>query len=253
MEKESNILLSMILLKELDSYDADKIKQAVQDKWGEAAVQEQEKEKKESNVSFFVINGMTVFISLIEAPIPGTEVLDTAMYQLFWKDRSEEGVAHAGHLILTIMNGGKDLIQENILLSEMAALIMANSPALGYYMGQRSLLIEPNIYMEMVNDMQAKKLPIYAWVYMGYRQENGKQSVFTYGLADFGKKEIEIVDSAYELEALLDMLYGMAHYVLAYDVTLNDGETIGMSETQKLKISISKGRYLEGETIKVDY
>ena len=48
-------------------------------------------------------------------------------------------------------------------------------------------------------------------------------------------------------------MYNLTHYVLTYNVTLNDGETIGMSAEQKLRISESKGKFLEGKTLKIEY
>ena len=64
---------------------------------------------------------------------------------------------------------------------------------------------------------------------------------------------MEIVDSEKPLEELREMIFNLAHYVLAYHVILKDGETIGISATQKLKITASKGRFLEGETLKIAY
>ncbi len=85
------------------------------------------------------------------------------------------------------------------------------------------------------------------------RQEDKKFSMYTYGLADFGKLEVEILRSNKDFQELQELLYGIAHYVLSYDATLNDGETIGMSATQKLKITVSDGVYLEGKTVKISY
>ena len=45
----------------------------------------------------------------------------------------------------------------------------------------------------------------------------------------------------------------LALYVLSYDVTLRDGETIGFSEEQKLTIKLSEGIAIEGDTLKVEY
>ena len=50
------------------------------------------------------------------------------------------------------------------------------------------------------------------------RKGNGKQSVYTYGLAEFGKMEMEIVESENSIEELNEMMFNLAHYVVAYDV-----------------------------------
>jgi hypothetical protein len=45
----------------------------------------------------------------------------------------------------------------------------------------------------------------------------------------------------------------LASYVLEYDVTLKNGETIGFSEDEKLPITLSNGIALDGETLKIQY
>ena len=48
------------------------------------------------------------------------------------------------------------------------------------------------------------------------------------------------------------LLLSILQYVLGSDVTLKDGETIGFSEDQKIKITESKAVYLEGNSLKLD-
>lgn len=64
---------------------------------------------------------------------------------------------------------------------------------------------------------------------------------------------MEIIDSSNSLEELSEIMFNMAHYVIAADVTLKHGETIGVSAGQKLKITESKGKYVDGNTLKIKY
>jgi hypothetical protein len=48
-----------------------------------------------------------------------------------------------------------------------------------------------------------------------------------YGMDVFGKEEMEVLNTDAEPEELRDFLASLASYVLACDVTLQDGETIG--------------------------
>ena len=47
----------------------------------------------------------------------------------------------------------------------------------------------------------------------------------------FGKEEMEVLNTDAEPEELRDFLASLASYVLACDVTLQDGETIGFSSS----------------------
>ena len=95
--------------------------------------------------------------------------------------------------------------------------------------------------------------PINLLIYIGLRLENNNPGGYTYGLAQFNKTEMEIVDSGHSLEEIREFLFNMAHYVLEFDITFRDGETCGTSEEEKIKISYSKGKYIDGKSFKLAY
>ena len=77
----------------------------------------------------------------------------------------------------------------------------------------------------------------------------------TYGMDVFGKEEMEVLNTDAEPEELRDFLASLASYVLACDVTLKDGETIGFSADDKHAITRSPGVSLPEEqmTLKIGY
>lgn len=242
-------ILGMILLEEPNSMEIEKVISELKNKWnlqiGEGEIS--------NETSVFEINGYRVAIANMPIPVPTEEVTSTAEYNYLWNNGVQEVSIHKAHIILSIINAGKNPIQENILFSKIASTILNNSKAIGIYIGGRTLVLKTEFYQSNVVMMSEDNLPLYIWVYFGLRQENGKQSVYTYGLSDFGKMEMEIVNSNNSLEELSEMMFNLVHYVISYDVILKDGETIGLSATQKLKISESKGRFLEGKTLKIKY
>lgn len=243
------LILGMVLLKENNSMEIDKVISELKDKWKLNV----ENTETDNETSIIEINGYRIAIANMSVPIPGDEVKTTAEFNYFWKNGDIEATSHKGHIILTIMNGGKDQIAENVLFTKIATTIMNNSNSLGIYIGGRTLTLEKDFYTENAEMMTDQDLPIYNWIYFGMRKENGKNSIYSYGLADFGKLEMEIVNSKHPMDELQELMFNLTHYVIASNVTLNHGETIGMSETQKLKLSITKGKYLDGKTLKIDY
>ncbi len=243
------MILGMILLEKPNSLDFKGMTSDLEENWG-LKIDSNESEKETAVLS---INGYTIAIAVVPAPIPGDEVETTVEFNYLWPDGANEATKHKGHVILSIMNAGKDPIKENILFNQMAASILKNSESIGIYIGARTLVLKKDFYLYNSESMSEENLPLYNWIYFGLIQDKGKQSAYTYGLADFGKKEMEIVRSKKDAEELNEMMYSLTHYVLAYDVTLKAGETIGMSAEQKLKISESKGEFLDGTTIKIDY
>ncbi|MCK0126979.1 DUF4261 domain-containing protein [Gelidibacter sp. F2691] len=247
--KNRTSLLGMVLLEESDSFDLTGTVNELRTKWN---LKVDDKEG-DNDAAVLVIGNYKVAIANIKAAIPDEEVEKTAEMNYFWENGVEETSKHKGHIVLSIMNAGDNAVQENLLFSKLASAIMNNSKSMGIYIGGRTLVLKKEFYQANIEMMTEEDLPLYNWIYFGLRKENGKQSVYTYGLADFGKKEMEIVESSASLKKLNEMMFNLAHYVISYDVKLSDGETIGITADQKLRISESKGKFLDGTTLKIDY
>lgn len=244
-----SVILGMVLLEDPNSFDLKGTVKELRTTW---KLKVNDKDANDM-AAVLVIGDYKVAIANMPIAVPDNEVENVAGYNYFWENGVKETAKHKGHIILSIMNAGKNAIEENVLYSKLASSVMNNSKSLGIYIGGRTLVLKKEFYQANIEMMTEVNLPLYNWIYFGLREENGKQSVYTYGLTDFGKKEMEIVDSQNSLEELSEMMFNLAHYVIAYDVKLNDGETIGISADQKLKISESKGRFLDGTTLKIKY
>ncbi len=245
----TSLILGMVLLEEANTVDINGVVSDLRSSW---RLQVDDRESGDAS-SVLVIDGYNIAIAHMPLPVPGDEIKETAAYNYLWPNAEAEATRHQGHVLVSLMNAGKDPVAENLLFNKVAASVLKNSQSLGVYIGGRSLLLSKDFYLGNTAMMSEKDLPLYNWVYFGLRQENGKQSIYTYGLTDFNKKEMEIVNSSHSLDELIEMMFNMTHYVIAQQVNLKDGETIGISAEQKLKIKESKGKFLEGTTLKITY
>lgn len=96
-------------------------------------------------------------------------------------------------------------------------------------------------------------LPVLDWVWFGIYRTNRYAGIYTYGMRKFGKEEIEVYTTNANLSDVRDFLLDVVTYVLDDDVTLKDGDTIGLSEEQKLGVTLSDGIALEGKSLKLEY
>ena len=124
--------------------------------------------------------------------------------------------------------------------------------AIGVYQGSATLLLPKNLYLDFSDFLKEDNLPLQLWLYIGIIKQEDKSSVYTYGMKEFGKSEIEIIDSAMDSDELYYFLLSILQYILEGDVILNDGETIGFSEEEKIKITESKAVYLDGNSLKLE-
>ena len=81
--------------------------------------------------------------------------------------------------------------------------------------------------------------------------DDHKISAFSAGMSVFGKLEMEVIGTGLDPNGLLGFMYTICEYVISEDVTLQDGETIGFSENDKIPIHISEGAAVPGQTIKL--
>lgn len=242
------VILGIVLLKELaiDSFDTTtEILKA--DLHAEVAAYE-----KVRDVAVLIVDGYQVLIAPVPHKVPGNEVKIMAEYNYFWPNAVEETAKHKGHLIVSIVNGGKDPVKENLLFSKVVCSLLKDPASLGFYMAGRTLVLEKNFYLNNAKEMFEGRLPLYNWIYFGLRQGWKKQSIYTYGLADFGKKEMEIVHSDRTFEELNALMYNVAHYVLASNEHLKSGEALDISGNHRLIVSESKGKFIYGTTLKIE-
>jgi hypothetical protein len=120
-------------------------------------------------------------------------------------------------------------------------------------MGNQSLLIPREDYLAEAALISEEYLPLNIWIYFGLRSTDQGNSGYTYGMKEFGKLELEVHNSSKSLEDVRAFLFNIAHYVLEFDVTFRDGQTVGSSEDEKISITTSKGQFVDGKTLKLAY
>ena len=209
---------------------------------------------QEDNTIIADYNGMIMTASLMPAPIPDNEAVEQAKTNYRWEKAVEAAEKHKAHLLVSVINSGD---VDNIEGAKHYVKLLANATKQEGCLGINILgtVIHPQIYYDFAKLYEENDdFPIENIVYIGlYGDENNTVSGYTYGLEQFGKKELEIIKSSEEAEEVYNFLASISDYIITSDVVLNDGETIGFSEEQKIQISVSKGIALDGETIKLGF
>ena len=199
-------------------------------------------------------NGMILTASLMPAPIPDNEAVEQAKTNYRWEKAVEAAEKHKAHLLVSVINRGD---VDNIEGAKHYVKLLANATKQEWCLGINILgtVIHPQMYYDFAKLYDENDdFPIENIVYIGlYGDENNTVSGYTYGIEQFGKKELEIIKSSEEAEEVYNFLASISDYIITSDVVLNDGETIGFSEEQKIQISVSKGIALDGETIKLGF
>lgn len=242
-----------VLLKE-NRYDPARILAALQRDWGIVPDSGDTPTVAEDSLMFNV-NGLLCSIALMPAPLPNNEAEQNAAFNYFWPEAVATVRQHQAHLLVVVMPLGNDAatpITMMSLYSKLVCACLADDNALGIYTS--GTVFAPDFYQDMCNALRHGELPIMAWIFIGLYGDEGGSNAYTIGLEQFNKMELEILASRHEPNALFTFLCGICDYLIANDITLHDGETIGFSEDEKLAITRSpRIAGVAEETLKIAY
>lgn len=245
--KNNSVLLSMPMFNDDDSYNIDEIILDLREFWGVEVTDF----TNDNDTATFNINGQLAVIAKMPAPIPQEDIESTANYTYLWNNVLEECSNHTSHAIVSVLSSEFDNVERHIVFTQLNASILRTSKAIGIYQGMQTLLLPKALYLDFADLLFQDSLPVQLWVYIGLVSDENSNNTYTYGLKEFGKSEIEVLGSDLERSDLYDFIISIVSYIIGYDVTLKDGETIGFTEEQKIKITESKGQFLEGNTLKL--
>jgi hypothetical protein len=197
---ESKILLAMPMFNNGGRYQVNSVIENLKSQWNVEITDIE----GDDDAAAFKVNGETVALAYIPVQIPWGDIEGTAQYAYNWPRASEELNDHDGHAIVSIMEGQKSPLERFKILSKVLCSILITSDAVGIYQGSQSLLIPRRQYLDNVELLEKDGIPVMLWVYIGLRKFATENCAYTYGLKEFQKQEIEIIDSKLSLDELLD-------------------------------------------------
>lgn len=246
---QNRIILGMVLLRDTQPLDFEALFQDFQAHYdytlGETAA--------DGQVAVFDIDAHRAAVSFLPVPVPWQDLENAAGYAYNWPEALTDLQPHQAHIIVSILSGEGPVVDRFTVFTRLICSLLRTTNAIGVYKGGQSLLIPKADYLEGAEVLKEEDIPLHLWIYIGMRSHEGRNSAYTYGLKEFGKTEMEILDSANELSEVANFLICMAHYVVEQDVEFKDGETCGFSEDQRIGITYSSGRFIEDRTFKLAY
>ena len=237
-------------------WDKEQLIRDLREEWGivddEPAEGDEDVENSDDAVVMRVGN-MMLIVTLFHGHIPDNEAEINAENNYMWPEAVEVATAHKAHIMVAVLGEEEKLLERGKLFTKAMAVCCKQKYATGVYTS--GVVFEPRFYEGLADMLKKDELPIFNWVWFGLYRSEGGLNGYTYGMDVFGKEEMEVLNTDAEPEELRDFLASLASYVLACDVTLQDGETIGFSADDKHTITRSPGVSLPEEqmTLKISY
>jgi Domain of unknown function (DUF4261) len=245
---ENSILLAMPIFKDNERYEINAVIENLTTFW-ELTISDF---TGNDDSAVFKIEGEMVALAYMPAPIPWEDIQGTAQYAYNWEAAADDLENHNGHAIVSIMSSQKSPKERFTILSKLLCSILSTSNAIGVYQGSQTLLISKSEYLDSIEEIKQQGAPVPLWIYIGIRPSEKGSSIYTYGLTEFGKQEMEVINSQLDIEELYAFICNISAYVINNNVTFKDGETLGYTEDQKINIKSSKGQFVEGQSLKLE-
>ena len=245
--------ISFVLLDE-SALDLDRLRKQLQEDWGIIIDKNPEEDDDDSQSLIETINDMNLIVSLMPAPIPNDEAIHNAGTNFYWEEAVDVAKSHKAHILVTVLGGEKDLLGATDLFVKVCTSCLKQPNAIA--INTLGSVLQPEFYIEYAeSSLNNNEFPLMNMVFFGiYSNDNGAtMSLYTYGLDVYSKLNMEIINSDKAVDETLSLLQSITEYVITSDITLQDGETIGMSEEQKLKITAIDSDVLGEKSLQIDF
>jgi hypothetical protein len=209
---------------------------------------------KAKDPAVFHIGKERAAIFLVPAPIPWADLEGPCATAWWWPQATQRMKKHKGHVIVTLMGSPVDPLERHIRLTHLVCAVAANTDAAGIYWGAGTVVHEPKAFQKESVDLAPDNLAPHLWIDMRLEQQKDESfRFFTTGMRAFGLMEIEIDKSRQEPEEILDLGAGIVQYVVMRGANIKDGETVGRSADEKLKVRHRKSMFDRGKVMKVAF
>jgi hypothetical protein len=192
----------------------------------------------------------TIAYTLVPRPIPETQLAGPCATAWYWPQASDTLRDHQAHLLITLVDEGRDAIDKSIRLTQFAAAVAQVTSARAVLWAPAGLVHEPAAFIEQAAQTERDDLPLYLWI--AFRLEpadEGGHRMFTTGLEAFDRSELEVDRTAGDPQRLLDDVYNVTHYHLTDSSPIKDADTVGLADGRQMRAQHQESLLGDGRQI----
>ncbi|MGL4774173.1 MAG: hypothetical protein ACRC2K_11450, partial [Clostridium sp.] len=235
-------VIALIALKKWELPSKDKIKEFLENKYGERIFINNWKE----DIGTFDLQDSQVIITLMPNSIEWSELEDSFHRAWYFEKAKEKLKGHKAHLIISI-NGGvnSNPLKKSILLSKAISGIIEQNNTIGvFWYNTKMIRDSEEFYQKCINmNTNIDKLPIELWIDIRFRMNSSfKEDIYTVGMDKLGFHNIELMNSRVDSYILYIFVYELCSNIISSNKEFNEGEFI-VWDNLKFKATYKEGNF----------
>lgn len=184
-------------------------------------------------------------IMTITAPVPAGTLTQAVQNSLTMPGAQSLIASHVAHMIVSQLSTCRDLDHRISCAKSMTAItsVLATAgPTVAIYWVQSDALYDGRLWSQSTNQLQQGRLPVEFWVrlhlFKGSQVRGGVQvGCFTTGLSAFTGFEIEFELVLLPPATIADRVLGLIQHQLDHGSLLEDGDTVGVSDDERITVT----------------
>lgn len=211
-------------------------------------------EKKDSTLSFKVGDADLIY-AIMPAPVPWSDLEGPCATSWLWPKAAEELRPHTKHVIVTLLSQAEPIEQARLLTQATSAFLASCEAAIGVMWVSSTVVMSSKMFQDFAVEMLPEHPVPYIWVdFRAGPDEDGKTGGFTTGLSELGLMDMETRNSPEPPGELRERLFGLATYLIENGLVIRDGDTIGESAEEQIKIDYADSTFgHDGKVMRLDY
>ncbi|MFP5146342.1 DUF4261 domain-containing protein [Bacteroides uniformis] len=155
-------------------------------------------------------------------------------------------------ILIAVSAESSDLLECGKLLTKTVSSCLKQGRCLGVYI--EGAVFDPSFYIGITPFIRKypDALLIPKTVCLGIHIADGYPGIYTYGMRQFGKEEMEIYAND-DLSEVREFLLEMVLHILDKDIELQEGTNMFSFRGYRLNITLSDGIAVDGKSLKIEY
>ena len=186
-----------------------------------------------------IIDDVKVVIAPFAFAMPAEALEPGALRNYLFDNALDVVMKHTNHVAISIVEGTGNALEESVLLSKLLAVATVQTGATAIYM--HGVLYEADKYYQETENLRDNVLPMMnlVWVDIDF-EEDGTVSLYTNGMEELDQLNVEFLHCPWDPERAWKYILSVTNFILTSGKEINDGDSIGRTETEELVVHIDE-------------